>query len=345
MTELPGTAWLAIPDYQYELFDELSIDPARSPASAKPGKGVSIWGDLVYREGTAPRTFWHRNVLSKPFIAEFSSIREAADILRGIQRNWAHYPVASFRRAELIKEKLPYINEKPRSFPYAVPRSPMGVWSLLDERTLFASAVTSSPFPAGIARFEEDHVNPPSRAYLKMYEALSWAEYFAGERADAGEPGIPTGRYTTSDGTTTNPIAALIPPGSRIVDAGACPGGWTWALDKLGATVTAIDRAPLADTLMAKPNITFIKHDAFTLKPADLGEQDWVCSDVICYPERLLEWVHLWLDSGLCKNFICTIKMQGKADHAITRTFADIPGSRVVHLTANKHELTWIRMG
>ena len=94
-----------------------------------------------------------------------------------------------------------------------------------------------------------------------------------------------------------------------------------------------------------KPNITFIKHDAFTLKPADLGPQDWVCSDVICYPERLLEWVNLWLDSGLCKNFICTIKMQGKADHAITKVFADIPGSHIVHLTANKHELTWIRMG
>jgi 23S rRNA (cytidine2498-2'-O)-methyltransferase len=332
MTELPGTAWLAIPDYQYELFDELSIDPARSPGNAKPGKGVTIWGDLVYREGPAPLTFWHRNVLSKPFTAEFSSIREAADILRGIQRNWAHYPVACFRRAELIKEKLPYINEKPRPFPYVVPRSPMGVWSLLDDHTLFASAVTSSPFPEGIARFEEDHENPPSRAYLKIYEALSWAEYFA----DGTDGAVDSG---------PNPIAALIPPGSRIVDAGACPGGWTWALDRLGATITAIDRAPLADSLMAKQNITFIKHDAFTLKPADLGAQDWVCSDVICYPERLLEWVRLWLDSGLCKNFICTIKMQGKADHTITKAFADIPGSHVVHLTANKHELTWIRMG
>ena len=353
MTELPGTAWLAIPDYQYELFGELSIDPARLTQNAKSGKGVSVWGDLIYREGPAPQTFWHRNILSKPFTAEFTTIREAADILRGIQRNWAHYPVACFRRAELIKEKLPFINEKPRPFPYSVPRTPMGMWSLLDEHTLFASAVTSSPFPSGTIKFEEDHVNPPSRAYLKMYEALAWVDYFAGEAADSSQDSmassipicIPNGRYANPDGKQTPSIARLIPPGSRMVDAGACPGGWTWALDKLGATITAIDRAPLADSLMAKPNITFIKHDAFTLKPADLGPQDWVCSDVICYPERLLEWVNLWLDSGLCKNFICTIKMQGKADHAITKVFADIPGSHIVHLTANKHELTWIRMG
>jgi 23S rRNA (cytidine2498-2'-O)-methyltransferase len=67
-----------------------------------------------------------------------------------------------------------------------------------------------------------------------------------------------------------------------------------------------------------------------------------VCSDVICYPARLLEWVNEWIDSGLCRNFICTLKMQGKADHETTRAFADIPGSHIVHLTANKNELTWI---
>lgn len=338
MTELPGTAWLAVRDYQNNLFDELSIDPAH------PGTGVSVYGDLVYREGKAPRAFWHRTILEKPFTAQFNTIREASDILRGLQRNWAHYPVACFRRAELIKEKLPHINEKPRVFPYSVPHAPMGIWSLLDDHTLFASATTSSPFPCGEIHFEEDHVNPPSRAYLKMYEALAWVDYLAG--SGEAEASIPTGRYTDStipNGRYTSDSSSQpIPNGARCVDAGACPGGWTWALDKLGATITAIDRSPLDPRLMAKKNITFVKHDAFTLKPADLGPQDWVCSDVICYPSRLLEWVNEWIDSGLCKNFICTLKMQGSADHDTTRAFADIPGSRIVHLTANKNELTWI---
>ena len=338
MKELHGAAYLAVKDFQQNLFDELSIDPSRQ------ANGVSVWGDLVYVEKPLAdannRPFWQRNILEKPFLAEFKSIKEAADILRSIQRNWAHYPVAAFRRAELIKEKLPYINEKPRAFPYHIPRSPMGMWSLLDDHTLFASAVTTSPFPCGDASFVEDHENPPSRAYLKMYEALAWADYLAGVRDEGdgtvvvGKDSIPTGRYSPP----------LPSPQSRVIDAGACPGGWTWVFDRLGATITAIDRSPLRDDLMAKPNIEFIKHDAFTLKIEELGPQDWVCSDVICYPPRLLEWVQKWLASGLCGNFICTIKMQGAADHETTRAFAAIPGSRIVHLTANKNELTWIRL-
>ncbi len=325
MRELPGTAWLAVRDFQNNLFDELSVNPA------KPGSGTQIWGDLVYKEGPAPESYWNRVILQKPFIAEFSSIKEAADVLRAIQRNWAHYPVACFRRAELIREKLPHLSDKPRAFPYEVPQAPMGMWSLLDEKTLIASAVTSSPFPCGEIHFEEDHINPPSRAYMKMYEAMAWVGWLDAKKKAESELAIPTGRYT-------EPFF----PGAKVIDAGACPGGWTWVFDKLGCTVTAIDRSPLAPGLMAKPNITFLKHDAFTLKPEDLGPQDWVCSDVICYPPRLLEWIESWIASGLCRNFICTIKMQGAADHETTRRFAHMPGSRVVHLTANKNELTWI---
>jgi 23S rRNA (cytidine2498-2'-O)-methyltransferase len=319
LNELPGTAWLAVRDYTQNLLDELSLDTERQ------NDKVSVYGDIVYREGAPSPAYWHRTVLEKPFIAEFKTIREASDILRGLQRNWSHNPVACFRRAELIKEKLPFINEKPRPFPYTVPLAPMGVWSLLDENTLFASAATSSPFPCGEIHFEEDHVNPPSRAYQKLREALTWVTYL----------------------NSLDPAQAVPLPGagSRCVDAGACPGGWTWVLDGLGSQVTAIDRSELAPSLMAKNNITFIKHDAFTLKPADLGSQDWICSDVICYPARLLEWVQEWLASGLCANFICTIKMQGKADHEATRAFAAIKGSHIVHLTANKNELTWIRRG
>ena len=142
--------------------------------------------------------------------------------------------------------------------------------------------------------------------------------------------------------TCALPISGIPNKGTKCIDAGACPGGWTWVLDKLGADITAIDRSELDPHLMSKENIRFIKHDAFTLKPAEFGAVDWVFSDIICYPPRLLEWVHEWLDSGLCSNFVCTIKMQGKADHETTRAFAQIPGSHIVHLTANKNELTFI---
>ncbi len=319
--ELPGCAWVSLPGFERNLYRELSLDPDN------PGTGATVHGEIVYKEGSPPVAFWHKTALERPFIAHFTSIKEAADILRSIQRNWAHVPVSAFRRASLIAERLPYVNTKPRSFPYVVPASPMGAWSLLDEHTLFASAQTSSPFPSGEITFIEDHENPPSRAYLKMFEALSWVSHLRAKRGTPeGGPGYLPGN------------------GSRCVDAGASPGGWTWALRQLGATVTSIDRAELSPELMADTAVSFIKHDAFTLTPQELGPQDWVCSDVICYPPRLLSWVREWLESGLCGNFICTIKMQGEADHDTTREFASIPGSLVVHMTANKNELTWIRL-
>ena len=134
-------------------------------------------------------------------------------------------------------------------------------------------------------------------------------------------------------------------PDSRCFEAGACPGGWTWVLVNLGAKVYAVARAELAPSLMQNPLVEFCAHDAFTLKPEEIGKCDWVFSDVICYPERLLEWVKKWLDSGLTKKMICTIKMQGAIDYEIVKKFAEIPDSRVVHLNYNKHELTWIHAG
>jgi hypothetical protein len=46
--------------------------------------------------------------------------------------------------------------------------------------------------------------------------------------------------------------------------------------------------------------------------------------------------------AGTVRNFLCTIKFQGDTDFATQRRFAAIPGSRLMHLHANKHELTWV---
>mgnify|MGYP003294550522 CR=1 FL=1 len=65
---------------------------------------------------------------------------------------------------------------------------------------------------------------------------------------------------------------------------------------------------------MENPLVKFQAHDAFTLKPSEIGPVDWVFSDVICYPERLLKWINEWLESGMTKNMISTIKMQGEIE-------------------------------
>src|SRR5574344_70669 len=331
---LSGTAFLAFPDMANLLQSELagrfnygSVIPAPTVNGTSFSAEKAQWyGDLLYCPDFIPETdsltaasavpYWARTAMLKPFIIHFDSIGEAASELKKIQRSWAPYQFQLFRRASLIQEKLPYIRLKPREFPAEIPHAPMGLYTLIDEKTLIASAETTSDFAAGTIEFEEDHVNPPSRAYLKIQESLTLAHHLLG---------VPYPKE-----------------GDHCFEAGACPGGWTWVLRKLGSDVFAVDRAELVPSLMNDPHVQFLAHDAFTLKPEEIGACEWVFSDVICYPERLLEWIQTWLDSGLVKNMICTIKMQGEVDWPLVQKFASIPNSRVVHLNYNKHELTWM---
>jgi len=315
---LPGIAFLAFPEQAQLLLSELKnrFSFEQSPSQT--------YGDLFYFENKADflaaskgkLPYWARTVMEEPFILSFDSIGSAANQLKAIQRSWAPYQFTCFRRAQLIQDKLPYVNLKERNFPVNIPQSPIGLYTLLDEHTLIASAKTSSFLPAGALPFKEDHENPPSRAYLKIQESLTMAKLL---------------------------LAADLPSSnSYCFEAGACPGGWTWVLVGLGARVYAVDRAELAPSLMENPLVKFQAHDAFTLTPEEIGPVDWVFSDVICYPERLLKWIQVWLDSGLTKNMICTIKMQGEIDWSLISQFEELAGSRIVHLNYNKHELTWL---
>jgi 23S rRNA (cytidine2498-2'-O)-methyltransferase len=277
------------------------------------GPNAGSWGPFYWVKNPRLPVFWFQNCWFKPFRLRFDTISEATAALRSIQRNWAPSLFTQFRRGALISAKLPPLSSKKKPFPWTLPDNPMGSWTLLDANTLIGSAECASPFPKGIIEFDEDKLGPPSRAYLKLWEALVRC-------------------------------SRLPRQGERCLDAGASPGGWTWALANLGATVLAVDRTPLEDRVIAMPGVSFQKHDAFTLSPGEIGPLDWLFSDVICYPRRLYEWIEKWLNSGLCKNFICTIKMQGEWDAETTRRFAAIPGSTLVHLYHNKHELTWIKL-
>ena len=294
-------------------------------------KPIKQYGELLYFEnfdekllqnadGITQYPYWAKTTMIEPFFFHFETIGEAANHLKKIQRNWAPYQFTCFRRAELIQQKLPYINLKDRKFPVKIPASPIGLYTLIDEHNLIASAHTTSFLPAGTLHFIEDHENPPSRAYLKIQESLTMAHLLNG---------------------TPFPNE-----NSLCFEAGACPGGWTWVLAGLGSKVFAVDRAELAPSLMQNPRITFLAHDAFTLKPQEVleifGEPNWIFSDVICYPERLFEWILKWLDYNQKLNMICTIKMQGEIDWNLIQKFSDIPDSIILHLNYNKHELTWI---
>jgi len=281
---------------------------------AELGERALLHGRLALAPGPARQIAWVANVWHDPRRIPIASIAQGARALRAIQRNWALYACGLHRRASLIGESLPHVSAKPLAFPAPLPSAPLGSWTLLDAKTILASAHCSSPFPNGEVRFVEDRGGPPNRAYLKLWEALTIA-----------------GRHPG--------------PGSLCLDLGSSPGGWSWALQKLGARVISVDKAPLEPSIAALPGIDFRQASAFSLDPGAVGSVDWLFSDVICYPARLLRLVETWLASGLARNFVCTLKFQGETDMETARRFAAIASSRLVHLCHNKHELTWIRLG
>jgi len=273
---------------------------------------IETHGRLVLAAGPARPIAWTANVWHDPVRLRVASIGDAAKQLRALQRNWALYSFSHHRRAALIAERLPKVSAKPLRFGDPAPTAPLGSWTLIDPDTLLAAPRCSSAFPNGEAEFVEDRT-VPSRAYLKLWELFT--------------------------------ILGMRPsPGDFCIDLGASPGGWTWVLQGLGARVLSIDKAPLHAAVARLPHVEQRLESAFALDPGSVGPVDWLFSDVICYPKRLLTTVKKWLDAGTVRRFACTIKFQGETDFAAMRDFSAIPGSRILHLHHNKHELTWVRL-
>ncbi|MBV8191868.1 MAG: hypothetical protein JO339_31860, partial [Alphaproteobacteria bacterium] len=256
---------------------------------------------LLICDGAAIDSAWAANVWHDCVELPVPSIGAAAQALRAIQRNWAMYAPTHHRRANLIHERLPHVSAKPIVFPAAAPSAPLGSWTLLAPDRLFAASRCSSPFANGEVTFVEDKSGPPNRAYLKLWEAL-----------------VRLGRWPQA--------------GERCLDLGASPGGWTWALAKLGADVLAVDKAPIDRTVMAMPGVTWRGASAFALEPKSIGRVDWLCCDIVCYPARLWRLVEKWRASSLVGTFVCTVKFQGATDHDTAAAFAAIPGAKLVHL-------------
>jgi 23S rRNA (cytidine2498-2'-O)-methyltransferase len=296
-----ATAYLAADGYAGELATEL-------------GAVERVHGRLLLAAEAPRPAAWAANIWLDPREIAIASIADAASKLRAIQRNWAVYAPVSYRRATLIQQRLPVVSARPLVFGEPPPTAPLGSWTLLDKATMLAAPRCTSLFPNGEVQFVEDRFGPPSRAYLKLWEALT----LIGRRPQ---------------------------PGEVCVDLGSAPGGWTWALAQMGARVISVDKAALAPAAAALPKVEHRRESAFALDPRAVGPADWLFCDVVCYPPRLLALVERWLAAGTCRNFVCTIKFQGPTDHETARKFAAIPGSELRHLHHNKHELTWTKLG
>ena len=294
-----GSAYLAAEGFAAQLAEELT----------RRGATISDWhGRLAVSPDPPVRAAWALDTWTDPREIAAPTVKTAADALRAMQRNWAAYGAAHHRRMALIAERLPPVKARTLNFPGPAPASHLGAWTLLAPDRLLASPTKSSPFVNGECHFNQDHIGPPSRAYLKLWEALTRF-----------------GRWPAA--------------GEQCVDLGASPGGWTWVLAKLGADVTAVDRAPLDPAVAVMAGVTERLDSAFGVAPEPV---DWLFSDVIAYPDRLLALVRRWIDAGVARHIVCTIKFQGPTDHDVADAFAAIPGGRVVHLFHNKHELTFL---
>jgi 23S rRNA (cytidine2498-2'-O)-methyltransferase len=158
--------------------------------------------------------------------------------------------------------------------------------SAVQPRPLPTGGFDVAPFPGGTANVPEDRA-APSRAYRKLVEGFAWL----GAEPAAGE---------------------------TCVDLGGAPGGWAFTALTRGAQVIAVDRSPLSPPAAGHPQLTMVIGNAFTYRPP--APVDWLLCDVICEPARTIALVEQWVDEGLCRRVVATLKFKGSADYAAIQT-------------------------
>ncbi len=293
----PAAIYFAKPDFLSLLCKELG--------------DTEVIEDLVFSSHKKLDVCFAQDIWLEPKVVSFQSISEAVKILRQAGKYWYLHPVNHIRRSRLIEEQLRKAPDVVRAFPIDAEIPTLGAFSLLDQNTLVYSAKRLKKWPQGACFFIEDKENPPNRAYLKLWEALTLLDKYPQQ-------------------------------GDSALDLGASPGGWTYVMQSLGATVTSVDKAALDPKIGNLPGVTFLNQSAFALEPSSLDNiYDWVLSDIACYPDRAYSLIQKWIASGKAKQMIFTIKLQGEIDLAMIKQFQQIPNSRIFNLFYNKHEVTF----
>lgn len=263
--------------------------------------------------GLTEKPTWAQDWWPQSQTFQFNSKNEATRLLKsqehlGVYLDVYPHPQASSIRKDLRELKLKRIEfSVPSSFNFK-----FFSWCFLDENTAVICRAPYSQFPLGWNEFNEDKETPPNRAYLKLWELL-----------------------------TLNHIQ--IKKEDIAIDLGSSPGGWSWVLGQQMKKVYSVDKAPLDPKIAKNKNIIFTEGDAFKIKPDLMADSDWLFSDIICTPEKLLELVQFWLKNSNVKNYVCTIKFKGDCHFEILEQYKKIENSKIIHLYQNKNEVTWIR--
>jgi 23S rRNA (cytidine2498-2'-O)-methyltransferase len=284
-------AYLAAPGFEAPLAEE----------AARAGVAILGWHDRLALSPDAPLPLaWAQDIWLTPAALPPAEARAAMRHGR-----WAEFAP----RPDAAPLTVHAAHDARLRFPAPLPPA-SGAFTRLGDGRVLVSARRQSPFIEGRARFHEIP-EPPSRAYLKLWEALTLM------RAHPG-------------------------PGDLCYDLGAAPGGWTFVCASLSARVVAFDRAALAPRVAAMLGVRQRRESAFAVDPRREPQVDWLVCDVIAYPPRTLALVRRWLDAGRAARIVATVKFQGPTDHDTAEAFRKIPGGRLVHLSHNRHELTFL---
>eukprot|EP00537_Pseudo-nitzschia_pungens_P002185 CAMPEP_0172362044 /NCGR_PEP_ID=MMETSP1060-20121228/5753_1 /TAXON_ID=37318 /ORGANISM="Pseudo-nitzschia pungens, Strain cf. cingulata" /LENGTH=693 /DNA_ID=CAMNT_0013084463 /DNA_START=236 /DNA_END=2317 /DNA_ORIENTATION=+ len=200
--------------------------------------------------------------------------------------------------------------------------------------------------PSGLALVELDETSAgstvPSSAYRKLLEAF----WYLGDRPPLSQE------------SQEHPV----------IDLGACPGGWTGALRRMGCEVVAVDRSPLDPGLMRDEGVEFVQGDAFRFVPPwarsnpDSNKYNnnddwpgrtlpeplpntWMVSDIIAYPDKISELLDHWCGNSWVSHAIVTVKFQAEIPwDELESIRAMVRGHgyhcRTVHFFNNKNEVT-----
>jgi 23S rRNA (cytidine2498-2'-O)-methyltransferase len=104
-------------------------------------------------------------------------------------------------------------------------------------------------------------------------------------------------------------LGRLPQEGDTAVDLGAAPGGWTFALARHGANVTAIDNAELdlPDSKPFQTRVTHLKENGLKYEPP--VPVDWLVCDMVILPRETLKVLERWFERNLMQRFVVNLKL------------------------------------
>jgi len=334
------SVFICRPGYEESLLAEINIDaPASKAAILQPGVVSSNLTQKELTESNLKYAF-ARQLLPNSAVHSDLSVRECVNCIITLLSKqvgdspWRIHIIEPettetgrvYNRAKIIEKELIAALKLRLRFAKKLlledshqPSALLQV--LLLEKSSYALSFVSkeehqqlnlSNHPAGLISIEDD-LQPPSRAFKKILEALTVFDdqFFKGQ---------------------------------QCVDLGASPGGWTHVAVAAGCKVTAIDRSPLSDALMHNKSVTFIAANALSWEPRE--QIDWLLCDVITEPHKTRALIEKWVSKKLCKKFCVTMKFKGAPEIGEIEGLKEFLGKSVSkfgvrHLTYNKNEITW----